>query len=557
MKTGPEKPKNIEFKGLAISSGKVVSQVCVYSSSRHNAVAIRPVNSEKEVRREIGRFNEIRDACSYELDSIAGNVAKEVGKTESEIFITQKHIMNDPAIVDEITNKIRRERINVEVAIADVYTKYEEKFANLDNEYFSDRSTDIGEIRRRMLDRLSNTRPGFTCEGQEHCTRGKERVIVAEELTADMTVHMNLNHVRGIVTEHGGYSSHAAIIARSVGVPAVSGVKGIYQQVNCGDRILLDGDAGTVIIDPDEKTIRELIPIDYVVSDEVCMLSSPPGMMAFANASMLADVQQAMDVRADGIGLFRTEISFIRAERLISEDEQYSMYAEILRLVEGRPVTFRLLDIGGDKELPFLKITKESNPFLGLRGARFLLESNEIFSSQVKALVRLSKLGKVRILFPMVIDAVQLDKLLQAVREIIATVEVVPENLAFGAMFEVPSACLQAESVMKKVDFASIGSNDLIQYLFAVDRNNESVSEDYNPEHPALWDVLALLSNSAKKLDKPLSICGEMAGREGMASRLLDIGITALSVSPRLIPRVRNEMAEYVKNSSQRSVLSA
>jgi phosphotransferase system enzyme I (PtsI) len=280
-------------------------------------------------------------------------------------------------------------------------------------------------------------------------------------------------------------------------------------------------------------------------------------MMTFANASMLSDVQQAMAVRADGIGLFRTEISFIRAERLLSEDEQYSLYAEIVRRVEGRPVTFRLLDIGGDKELPFLKIPKESNPFLGLRGARFLLESSEVFSTQMKALARLSKKDKARVLFPMVIDTVQLDKLLAAARDVIATVEADAENIEFGAMFEVPSACLQAESIMKKVAYASIGSNDLIQYLFAVDRNNESVSEDYNPEHPALWDVLALLSDTAKKTDTPLSICGEMAGREGMPSRLLDIGISALSVSPRLVPRVRNEMAEYVKNSSRNSVLSS
>jgi len=452
--------------------------------------------------------------------------------------------------------KITQEKKNVEVAISDVFSKYEEKFANRDDEYFSERSTDIGEISRRLLDRLSNTRPGFNCEGQEHCSRGNERIIVAEELTADMTVHMNLNHVRGIITEHGGYSSHAAIIARSVGVPAVSGVKGIYQHVSCGEQVLLDGDTGTVILDPDEKIIRELIPVDYVTSDKVCLLSSPQGMGAFANASMLADVEQAVAVRADGIGLFRTEISFIRAERLLSEEEQYSLYTEIMRVIDGRTMTFRLLDIGGDKELPFLKITKESNPFLGLRGARFLLESSEVFSSQVKALVRLSKQGKVRILFPMVIDTIQLDKLLQAARAVMATVEVVPENIEFGAMFEVPSACLQAESIMKKVDFTSIGSNDLIQYLFAVDRTNESVSEDYNPEHPALWEVLANLSATAEKTGKPLSICGEMAGREGMPTRLLDIGITALSVSPRLIPRVRNEMAGYVQERTKNTPVS-
>ncbi len=537
-----------EFRGLPISSGKVVAEVCVYSTRRHNDVAVRAISTEAEIQEEIKRYDAALFTCSEELDRITGNVTKEVGKTEAQIFVTQKHIMNDPAIVSEIKNVIMQEKKNLEVAISKIFSNYEAKFAALDNEYFSDRSSDIGEIRRRLLDRLSNSHPGFDCDGQANCSRGKGRIIIAEELTADMTVHMNLNNVHGIITEHGGYSSHAAIIARSVGVPAVSGVKGIYQHVNCGDRVLLDGDNGTIICNPDETVIQKMIPVDFIKEGEVCLLTTPPGLETLANASMLSDVNQAVAVRADGIGLFRTEISFIRAERLLSEDEQFSLYSDVIRLMDGRQVTFRLLDIGGDKELPFLKISKETNPFLGLRGARFLLESTDVFATQTKALLRLSKTEKVRILFPMVIDAAQLERLMSAVREIMLTVEVVKENIEIGAMFEVPSACLQADKIMQKVDFASIGSNDLIQYLFAVDRTNESVSEDYNPDHPALWDVLTILSDAARRHGKPISICGEMAGRQGIPSRLLDIGITSMSVSPRLIPQVRNEMAEHLES---------
>lgn len=537
--------QNKEFKGLSVSSGKVSAKVCVYSQKRHIEVAAINLETEEETQKELQRFRDAISICNTELDKITNNVVREVGKAEAEIFITQKHIMNDPVIIKQIEEGIVNGRRNVESVITGVFQQYEKKFENIDNEYFSDRSSDIGEIRRRLLDHLSDTRPGFECEGQGDCVRGKDRVVVAQVLSAEMMSSMNMRRVLGIVTEHGGTTSHAAIIARSLGVPAVSGVHGIYKEVKCGMEILVDGDDGIVILEPDETTVKEILPVDYVSTEDVCLLESPAGMDVQANASMIEDVKMAVSVRADGIGLFRTEISFINANKLLTENEQFEFYSEVQKCMNGKPVTFRLLDIGGDKELPFLQIEKEENPFLGLRGARFLLENHEIFSPQVKALLRLSKQNHVRILFPMVIDNSQLEKLINAVREIMVTVDAIGENIKLGAMFEVPSACLQADKILKQVDFGSIGSNDLIQYLFAVDRNNESISEDYNPDHPVLWDVLKDLSDTAKQLNKPLSICGEMAGRPNIPTKLLDIGITSMSISPRLIPRVRNEMAKY------------
>jgi phosphotransferase system enzyme I (PtsI) len=259
-------------------------------------------------------------------------------------------------------------------------------------------------------------------------------------------------------------------------------------------------------------------------------------------------VKQAQRNNADGIGLFRTEMLFLKADRLLNEDEQYAYYLQALHEMPGKPMTFRLLDVGGDKPLPFLRIKKESNPYLGWRGARFLLGSPDIFATQVKALARLSTETRVRMLFPMVVDAVQMQALITMTRDILVSVDKVSENIQLGAMFEVPSACLQARSIYKIVDFGSIGSNDLIQYLFAVDRNNEQVSDDYDPLHPVLWDVLKGLVTASQEAGKSLSICGEMAGREGMPSRLLKTGIHSLSVSSRLIPQVRQEMIQYVQN---------
>lgn len=538
------------FTGLPINPGKVTAQVCLYSAGDRAQISNRTGVSDSDVSKELVRFDQARAACAAELDNIAANAAGTIGKAEAEIFTTQKHILNDPAILEAVTQSVARDRKSLEWAISDVFDEYEMKLASIGNEYLSERTGDINEVRQRLFDSLHDTRSGgFECEGQEHCQRGKNRVIVARELTADMMVRMDLNKVLGIVTEHGGISSHVAIIARSVGVPAVTGVHGIFNAVTCGSTILVDGDTGSVVVEPTSETVAGLMPADVGPTQDVLVTHSPPGTEVLANASMLKDVGNAAAVHADGIGLFRTEIEFMRRERLLSEDEQFEYYTEVVSRMNERPVTFRLLDVGGDKELPFLRIEKETNPYLGLRGARFLLENQDILATQVRAMARLSTKGQVRILFPMVIDTAQMEQLIAAARLAVESTGSDPERIRFGAMFEVPSACLIAKDLMAICDFASIGSNDLIQYLFAVDRNNEMVSRCYNPEHPILWQVLEELGRAANVAGKPLSICGEMAGRAGTPSRLVDIGITSLSVSPMLVPRVRNEISAHVKET--------
>jgi phosphotransferase system enzyme I (PtsI) len=535
----------MKFKGLSISSGRISGRACLYSAERHKSVIEYSLISDESIKSELERFDEVRKNCSDELDKIASDVAVSIGNAESEIFQTQKHIMNDPKVIESIKNMVTEQRRNVEWAISDVFSAYEDKFANLDNQYLRERASDIGEIRRRLLNRLGNNKSGFVCEGQSHCNKGDSRIVVAEELTPDMIVNMNLDKVLGFVTEKGGITSHAAIIARSVGFPSVTGIHGIMKYVRCGDQLLIDGDSGDVYLLPDEKTITELSPVENVETGAVCLLSSPEGTQVLANASTLDDVRFASSIGADGIGLFRTEIQFIKSEKLLSEDEQFDFYNKAADAINGKIVTFRMLDVGGDKPLPFLRIKKEANPYLGWRGARFLLGNPDIFDSQLRALGRVALNHKIRILFPMVVDAHQTEELLVRARIAIGSLQGAEENIEYGVMFEVPSAFLQAKKILELVDFGSIGSNDLIQYLFAIDRSNELVSQDYNPEHPVLWDLLSMLADEADRQNKPLSICGEMAGREGMPTRLIQAGITSLSVTSRLIPRVRNEMAKY------------
>lgn len=537
--------KQIKFKGVSISSGRVAGPVCLYSAERHKAVPEYSLTTQDAIQQELLRYEDVLVQCSNELNRIASDVAETVGQAESEIFLTQKHIMNDPKVVTAIKQMVTEEKKNVEWAISDVMSSYEEKFASLDNQYLRERASDIGEIRRRLLSRLSDRKSGFACHGHENCLHGENRIIVAEELTPDMVVHMNLERVMGFVTEHGGITSHAAIIARSLGIPAVSGIPGIMDYVKCGDSLLIDGDDGEVYFNPEPEVVSALVPIEPVQSEVICVLGSPAGMSVYANASTLDDVRHAWTVGADGIGLFRTEILYIKSGKLVSEDEQFEYYSKVVNMMQGKPITFRMLDAGGDKPLPFMRIRQEANPYLGWRGSRFLLGNPDIFQTQVRALGKVSRFAKIKILFPMVVDVAQLTELLDVAKAALTEVQSDLNNIEFGAMFEVPSAFLQATKIFEQVDFGSIGSNDLIQYLFAIDRTNELVSQDYDPEHPVLWELLGSLSNVAQQVRKPLSICGELAGREGMPTRLLDLGIRALSISPRLIPRVRNEMARY------------
>lgn len=546
LRAAISRPKR--FKGIAINSGVIVGHACMYAQERYKVVPQYSLVTSDAISQELQRFEDVIIQCSDELTKIAEDVASTIGKAESEIFHTQQHIMTDPKVLSAIRAMVTNDKRNIEWSISIVLSGYEERFAKLDNQYLRERATDIGEIRRRLLGRLSNKKSGFICHGKDRCLKGANRIIVSEELTPDMIVNMKIDEVLGFVTQQGGITSHAAIIARSLGIPSVSGVHDIMDYVRCGDILLVDGDNGDVYLEPDDSTLSKLVPVERIPTDELCVLGSPQGTEILANASMLEDVKHAVNVGADGIGLFRTEILFMKEDRLLSEDEQFQYYKDVMELMDGKPVTFRLLDIGGDKPLPFLRLRQEANPNLGWRGSRFLLGNPTIFESQIRALARLTKFGPIRIMFPMVIDSAQMKQLLTFSHNAITDIPYKKDNLEFGAMFEVPSAFLDAENIFRIADFGSIGSNDLIQYLFAIDRGNELVSHDFDPQHPVLWNMLSSLSQVAIKFRKPLSICGEMTGREGISSKLLSIGIKSLSVSARLIPRVRNEMARFMNN---------
>lgn len=532
--------EEVRLKGLPISPGVSVAKACLFNESRHNRLT--PVRvAEHEVEREIERLQRAVVDAGARLDGIGERVAREVGPAEAEIFVAQRMMVDDRTLHAEMIAAIRTERAGAEMAVMSILDAYEARISALDNEYLRERASDIGEIKRRLLDELAQTRPGLSCEGADHCERGRERIVVAAELTPSLTVDLDSDRLRGFVTEHGGATSHAAILARALGIPAVSGVAGVHGLVACGTEMLLNGDTGEVILWPRPETVAAFQRRLAASAAPLNAIDPVPGLCVMANISVVSEAAMARRMKAEGIGLYRTEFEFMALGRVLTEDEQFQRYAALVKAMAGDPVYIRLLDLGGDKPAPYLGISAEANPALGLRGARLLERHGDLLRTQARAIARASVLGPIHVTYPMIVDVEQFLALRSAFMAAVEGLEV--GRLFHGVMLEVPAACLNADALLREADYGSIGTNDLYQYLFAIDRNNELVSGDFRLDHPVFWDILAGVVAAARRQGKPLSVCGEMAGWPEYALRMQAIGITTVSVSTRLIPVVRRTVA--------------
>ena len=533
MKTSPQSTET-RLTGLPISGGIVVWKVCRFNESRHCNLAVYKV-SGSGVSREKNRVRRAIDLATDQLDGLIEDVAQRIGSAEAKIFEAQKAILGDSVLASRIVEDIETAGFNAESAVTRVLDAYELRLLEVDNEYIKERASDIGELRRRLLDILGNINPSLQCSGQQHCQRGCNRIIVTGELTAGMTVELDADQTVGFVTERGGPTSHAAILARALGIPAVSAVKGVHNLLSCGTELLINGDTGEVVIWPNAQTVARARRGPAVAAATVVEPVSE--LTVLANINHASEVDDAVAHKSEGIGLYRTEFEFLSAGKILDEDEQYERYASVVQAMAGRRVSFRLLDIGGDKRSPFFDLPREDNPYLGLRGSRLLLERADLLRPQARALARASAHGPVDVLYPMIVELEQFVKLKRLFCE--AVDDLAAGNVRHGVMFEVPSACLEARRLLDVADFGSIGTNDLIQYLFAVDRNNELVAYDYTPDRPVFWSVLKRIVAAAAETGRTVSVCGEAAGNLQFLPRLLQMGLTTLSVSPRFIPDLR------------------
>ncbi len=529
--------KETVIKGVPLSGGIAVARVCRFNEHQHSNLDVFKVKGEG-AEKELARVRRAVKIAVERLDVVKQEAVAKIGAAEAEIFTVQKMILEDHALIKKIERLILDDNASAEAAVMTVLDSFEERLRAVDNEYMRERVSDLGEIKRRLLDVLSNINPEFQCADKEHCQRGVGRIVVAEELTPRLTMELDSAHTLGFVTEHGGVNSHAAILARALGIPAVSGIKGIHGEITCGTELVVNGNTGEVIISPTEKTvsaIKESRGTGVRVPKAVDPVS---GFAVMANISLASEVAEAQNMKAEGIGLYRTEFEFMVDGRFLDENEQYVRYAAVMKAMKGLPVTFRLFDAGGDKPLPFLDMREEENPALGWRGGRLLLGEGTLLSTQARAIAMASRHGPVDVLYPMIVDVNQFLALRDMFEQAVKGMDT--RGIRHGVMFEVPSACIQADALFDAADFGSVGTNDLIQYLFAVDRNNDRVAYDYSPDREALWVLMESMSVAARKTGKPLSVCGEVAGNPQYVARLIDMGITSVSVSARLISDVRH-----------------
>ncbi len=503
--------------------------------------------ADHEIEQEVARFREAVEISITQLDAIREKMASRKGQEPRAIIEAHLLMMRDEMLVDGTEKRIAKQSINAEWALKDTVAEIRKVFDNLEDDYFKERRSDVEFVAQRIMRNLMGRDTELSRPSHENA------VIVAHDLSPVDTAGLSRRKVAGFVTEIGGKTSHTAIIARSLELPAIVGAEGILNHAGTGDRIIIDGYRGEVILHPSDKAIQQAQMRSEVLRHRVAELVSEKSLpaktidgkkvMLSANMEMVEEVPTALHYGAEGVGLFRTEFLFLN-RRPPSEGYQRRCYQKILRLMKGRPVTIRTLDIGGDKRLPFLRSEPEANPALGLRAIRLTLRMRPLFLAQLRALLRASVDGQLKILFPMISCLHELreakDVLEAAKEQLRAKGQAFDPNVKVGMMIEVPSAAFMSDAFAKKVDFFSIGTNDLIQYTLAVDRQNEQVAYLFNPLHVAILRLLNRVVQNAHNNKIPVSMCGEMAGNPLYLHILLGLGLDEVSMNPLALPYARH-----------------
>lgn len=525
----------LRLKGIGASPGLAIAPAVILRSETY-VPERRPAEQPEQ---EVQRFRDAVREAREEIARIRAAAEEKLGPEKAEIFEGHLLILEDPDLIDVVEDTIRAEAVNAEYALHQVSRSFIEALEQMEDERLRERAADVRDVCGRVMDRLRGVSGGDLSRLMDEC------ILIAEDLTPSDTAQLNLEAVRGFVTEIGGRTSHSAIMARSLDIPAIVGVGPELRRIQAGATIVLDASEGVVLVDPDPAELalfREKKAKYDRRKAELAQWVNRPTVSAdghrvelAANIGKLEDVQKALDNGAEGIGLFRTEFLYMGRSELPTEEEQFNSYRYVLEKMAGRPVVIRTLDIGGDKELPYLNLPRESNPFLGQRALRLCLERQDVFRTQLRALLRASRYGNLKIMFPMV---AVLDEWLEAKRileeekqRLIASGEEVAGSLEVGMMIEVPSAAISADIFAKEVDFFSIGTNDLIQYTMAADRMNETVSYLYQPCHPSILRLIRHVVEAARREGKWVGVCGEMAGDLTAIPLLLGLGVRELSMS--------------------------
>ena len=518
-------------------------------------------DSEKvtDVDAEIAKFNHAIETSKVELTKIRNNAEENLGADKAAIFDAHLLVLDDPELIQPIEEKIKNEQVNAPTALSDVTGQFITIFESMDNEYMKERAADIRDVSKRVLAHILGV------ELPNPSMIDESVVIIGNDLTPSDTAQLNKEFVQGFVTNIGGRTSHSAIMSRSLEIAAVVGTKSITQEVKQGDMIIVDGLTGEVIIDPTEDEViayqnkRERFfedkqELQKLRDEETTTIDGRHAELA-ANIGTPNDLKGVIENGAEGIGLYRTEFLYMGRDEMPTEDEQFEAYKKVLETMEDKRVVVRTLDIGGDKELPYLNLPEEMNPFLGYRAIRLCLDQPDIFRPQLRALLRASAFGKLNIMFPMVAtiqefrDAKAL--LLEEKDNLTNEGIEVSDDIELGIMVEIPSTAALADVFAKEVDFFSIGTNDLIQYTMAADRMSERVSYLYQPYNPSILRLVKQVIEASHKEGKWTGMCGEMAGDEIAIPLLLGLGLDEFSMSATSVLKARRQIKGLSQNEME------
>ena len=503
--------------------------------------------SEDQVEAEVARFYAGREAAVEQLNSIHQRALKSLGEEKAAIFEGHLMILEDEELEEEIIDYLRSNKVNASVAASKIIDQQVEMLSEIDDEYLKERAGDIRDIGNRLIKNIL----GMHIVDLGDIT--EESILVAYDLTPSETAQLNLEKVLGFITDIGGRTSHTSIMARSLELPAIVGTNNVTAQVNTGDYLILDAVNNRVYVNPTQAEIDELKTLEAKLAEEKAELAKLKDLPAVtldghkvdvvANIGTIRDCEGAHRNGAEGVGLYRTEFLFMDRDQLPSEEEQFIAYKEVVEAMEGRLVVLRTMDIGGDKELPYLNLPKEMNPFLGWRAVRIALDRREILHAQLRAVLRASAFGKLAVMFPMIISVEEIRELKSVLEtlkaELRAEGKAFDENIQVGVMVETPSAAVNAKFLAKEVDFFSIGTNDLTQYTLAVDRGNELISHLYNPMSPSVLSLIKQVIDASHAEGKWTGMCGELAGDERATLLLLGMGLDEFSMSAISVPRIK------------------
>ncbi len=535
------------YTGIGASAGIGIGSVVIVKepSLAYDNVAVSNIAAEKE------RFNNALEKCIAKTQAMAEDMKTRVGAKEAEILEGHVLLLMDPEMTGQINSNIENEKMCAEAAVEQVCDMYAQMFSSIEDEMFQQRATDVCDIKTRLLKILLDV------EDIDLAVVPEGTVLVAEDLTPSMTAGINPANVAGVLTEIGGKTSHSAILARALEIPAVLSIEGIVGKVENGQTVVLDGSSGQVFVSPDEATLKE-----YTAKREE-YLAEKAALQAFvgkesatadghvvelcANIGKPEDALKVVECDGEGVGLFRTEFLFMDRPQVPTEDEQFEAYKKVAETLEGKPVIIRTLDIGGDKEIPYLGLGKEENPFLGFRAVRLCLKREDLYRPQLRALLRASAYGEIKIMVPMISCVDELRAVKAMLNEIKAELDEkgIPynKNIQVGIMVETPAASLMADAFAKEADFFSIGTNDLTGYTMAVDRGNPDVAYLYSTYNPAVLRSIERVIKAGKAEGTMVGMCGEAAADPLLTPLLLSFGLDEFSVSATSILATRKTIS--------------